>query len=110
MAGRAEKLRVAPPLQKSICEGWYSGWARPGGGVGFWANVWADLTRSVGAAIGRWANVTMVAASSMRGIDRLYFHKAPTDTAADEPARIITGDVFVVLLMSCSQEVTSTFF
>ena len=50
----------------------------------------------------------------MRGIDRLYFHKAPTDTAADGLARIITGDVIVVhddidvLLMSCSQEVDTT--
>ena len=111
MARRSESWQVAPALVRSICEGWYAGWARPCGGCGFWANVWADLTKSVSSAIGRWASVRMVEASEMRGADGLYLHKAPRYMNDADETRIIFGDVIVVhddidvLVMSCSQEI-----
>ena len=106
---RSRFLPVADPCMPPTVGCWQSPWARPAGGYGFWTSIWADITKTVSTALGRWANVVLVCEEDLAGSKQVRLHAPCTTLETTERERVIEGDVVVihdrvdVLLLSCSQ-------
>ena len=115
MGSRCASLPMADPCMQPTGCGWQSAWTMPEGGHGFWMGIWADVTRSVGAALGRWAQVTLVRDTELSGTRQARLHtpvkKVHGTGHQTGHERVLRGDVVIihntvdVLLLSCSQEV-----